>query len=418
MDASTPLAEIHPFDPRILEDPLELNRRLRREAPVYRDPNTGIFLVSTYAAVAAALEDHESFSNRFGQALGAGARTPSEVRDVLAEGYPPVDTMLTADPPEQRRYRKLVNKAFVPRRVNALEPRIEALSDELIDGFVANGRVELLSQYSQLLPLILIAEQLGVPRADLAMFRRWSDGFVAQLGGMADLAGQVEAAKLIVGFQRYFAARLAERRQEPRDDILSEIVHAQVEGERPLDVAECLSILQQLLVAGNETTANAIAEGMLLLVRNPEELARVESDPDLVPNLVEEVLRLATPTTNMWRICTRDVRLGDASIPKGSLVLLRYASANRDEARFPDPDRFDVRRANATDHLAFGQGIHFCLGAALARKEMEVAFRTLLRRLGGWQLAPGEPAPRHKPNVLLRGLEALHLEFRERTSAP
>jgi cytochrome P450 len=418
MEAPAPLAEIHPFDPRVLEDPSELNRRLRREAPVYRDPNTGIFLISTYAAVVAALEDHEGFSNRFGQALGAGARTPPEVRDVLAEGYPPVDTMLTADPPEQRRYRKLVNKAFVPRRVNALEPRIESLSNELVDGFAADGRVELLSQYAQLLPLILIAEQLGVPRADLAMFRRWSDGFVAQLGGMADRAGQVEAAKLIVGFQRYFAERLEERRREPRDDILSEIVHAQVEGERPLDVAECLSILQQLLVAGNETTANAIAEGMLLLVRNPGELARVESDPGLVPNLVEEVLRLATPTTNMWRICTRDVELAGARIPKGSFVLLRYASANRDEARFPDPDRFDVRRANAADHLAFGQGIHFCLGAALARKEMEVAFRTLLRRLGDWRLAPGLPAPRHKPNVLLRGLEALHLEFRERAAAP
>jgi cytochrome P450 len=222
----------------------------------------------------------------------------------------------------------------------------------------------------------------------------------------------VEAARLIVEFQHYFAAKLEERRKEPREDIISDVVHAQVEDERPLDVPECLSILQQLLVAGNETTGNAIAEGMLLLVRNPEQLARVCADPGLVPNLVEEVLRLATPTVNMWRVVIRDTELAGVTIPKGSFALLRYASANRDESRFPDPDRFDVTRANAGEHLAFGHGIHFCLGAALARAEMAVAFRTLLARLEDWRLDPDAPAPRHKPNVLLRGLEALPLRFR------
>jgi cytochrome P450 len=187
-----------------------------------------------------------------------------------------------------------------------------------------------------------------------------------------------------------------------------------MDGERPLDVAESLSILQQLLVAGNETTGSAIAEGMWLLVQNPVELARVEADPGLVPNLVEEVLRLATPTANMWRVVTRDTELAGVAIPKGSFALLRYASANRDEAHFPDPDRFDVTRANAGEHLAFGHGIHFCLGAALARAEMAVAFRTLLARLADWRLDPQAPEPRHKPNALLRGLEALPLRFRAR----
>jgi cytochrome P450 len=404
--------EVHPFDPAVLEDPLEFNRLLRREAPVHRDPHTGIFLISSYDSVLEAAGAPEVFSNRFAQALAGAGALPREVQEVAAQGYPPVDTMLTADPPAQRRFRKLVNKAFVPRRVAAMEARIEALSHELIDRFAADGRVELLSQYAQLLPLVLIAEQLGVPRGDLPRFRRWSDGFVAQLGQMTDLAGQVEAARLIVEFQHYFAAKLEERRKEPREDIISDVVHAQVEDERPLDVPECLSILQQLLVAGNETTGNAIAEGMLLLVRNPEQLARVCADPGLVPNLVEEVLRLATPTVNMWRVVIRDTELAGVTIPKGSFALLRYASANRDESRFPDPDRFDVTRANAGEHLAFGHGIHFCLGAALARAEMAVAFRTLLARLEDWRLDPDAPAPRHKPNVLLRGLEALPLRFR------
>jgi cytochrome P450 len=189
-----------------------------------------------------------------------------------------------------------------------------------------------------------------------------------------------------------------------------------VEGERPLDVAESLSILQQLLVAGNETTANATAEGMLLLARNPDQLERVVAEPGLVPNLVEEVLRLSSPTANMWRVATRDAELGGVEIPKGSFVLLRYASANRDESRFPDPDRFDAGRANAGEHLAFGHGIHFCLGAPLARKEMQVAYRVILGRLTDIRLARGAPEPRYVPNVLLHGLEELPLEFRERAA--
>ena len=218
-----------------------------------------------------------------------------------------------------------------------------------------------MSRYAQLLPLTVIAEQLGVPREDLPKFRRWSDGFVAQLGQMADLETQVEAARMIVEFQHYFAERLEGRRKEPRDDIISDIANAFVEDERPLDTAESLSILQQLLVAGNETTASAIAEGMLLLVQHPDQLALVEAEPAHLPGLVEEVLRLATPTANMWRVTTEDTSLAGVEIPKGAFALLRFASANRDETHFPDPDRLDVARPNAGDHLALGYGVHFCL---------------------------------------------------------
>ena len=409
-----PLEKIHPFDPQVLESPWEFNRRLREEAPVYRDPNTGIFLVSSYDTVFEALQNFEIFSNRFARAMGRGATPPPEVREAGSGGYPQVDTMLTADPPEQRRFRKLVNKAFVPRRVNGLETRMDALSHELIDGFATEGRVELMSRYAQLLPLTVIAEQLGVPREDLPKFRRWSDGFVAQLGQMADLETQVEAARMIVEFQHYFAERLEGRRKEPRDDIISDIANASVEDERPLDTAESLSILPQLLVAGNETTASAIAEGMLLLVQHPDQLALVEAEPAHLPGLVEEVLRLATPTANMWRVTTEDTSLAGVEIPKGAFALLRFASANRDETRFPDPDRLDVARPNVGDHLALGYGVHFCLGAMLARKEMAVAFRCLTTRLSAWRLDPEADAPRHKPNVLLRGLEALHLLFKAR----
>ena len=408
--ARAPLAEINPFDPAVLADPWLYYRRVRESAPVYRHPKLGIVLVSSYRAVSEVVRNWEAFSNRFGQFLGA--EPPEEVRAVAREGYPPVDTMLTADPPEQRRFRGLVNKAFSARRVDALEPRIREIARELAEDLAARGQAEMLAEFAQPLPLTVIAEQLGAPREDLRLFRRWTDGFVAQLSGVADRAGQVEAAKLIVEFQKYFASRLEERRANPREDILSDIVHARLEGERPLDVPEMLSILQQLLVAGNETTASAIVEGLWLLLANPDELARVRRRPELVSNLVEEVLRMATPTANMWRVCRKTTTVEGVEIPSGSLCMLRFAAANRDPAVFPDPDRFDVTRANARDHLAFGLGIHHCIGASLARKELCVAFETLLERFEELELAPGAPAPAHKPNVLLWGLERLDLALR------
>jgi len=411
---SLTLDEIHPFDPAVLESPWDYYRTLRAEAPVYRDPHTGIFHVASYDLVMEAVKNHEVFSNRFAPAMGgslANAVQDPELAKLAEHAYPGVDTMLTADPPEHKRFRGLVNKAFTPRRVNALEGGIDQLANELVDAFVDDGEFEVLSQFAVLLPLTVIADQLGVPRGDLAQFKRWTDGFTAQLSGMADAEGHAEAVKRIIEFQQYFAARIEEAREAPRDDIISDLVRARLEGERPLDMPESLSILQQLLVAGNETTASSIAEGLLLLVEHPDQLELVRREPERVTNLVEEVLRLSTPTTNMWRKVKTDTSLGDVEIPQDAMVLLRFASANRDETRFPDPDRFDVRRENAEEHLAFGHGIHFCLGAMLARKEMAVAFRTILARLTNLRLAPGHPEPHHKPSVLLRGLAELHLAF-------
>jgi len=342
---------------------------------------------------------------------GQEPKVPDAVAEVMSEGYPSVDTMLTADPPEQRRFRSLVNKGFTVRAVARLAPRIEALAAELIDAFADDGRVELRSQFSVPLPLTVIAEQLGVPRQDLAKFKEWSDGFVAQLGGMASTEEQVDAWKLIVEFQKYFEKVLNDRAENPQADIVSALINARVEGERPLNMAECLSILQQLLVAGNETTASTICEGMRLLVDNPDQLALLREDPERIPNAVEEMLRLTTPTANMWRVCIRDTELGGVEIPSGSAMLVRYSAANRDPAIFPDPHRFDVARANADEHLAFGGGVHFCLGAQLARAEMLKSFEALLERLPNPRFPKGSPPLEYPPNILLRGMTALPLEF-------
>lgn len=413
------LADVHPFDPAILESPWSYYRQLRAEAPVYQDPHTGIFHIASYELVLEALKNHGVYSNRFAPAMGgslAGDSPDPELQELAERAYPAVDTMLTADPPEHKRFRGLVNKAFTPRRVGRIAAEIETLADELIDAFELDGECEVVSQFAVQLPLTVIADQLGVPRSDLAQFKRWTDGFTAQLSGLASGEDAVEAVKRILEYQQYFAARLEECRAAPRDDIISDLVRARIDGERPLDTAESLSIIQQLLVAGNETTAASIAEGLLLLIQNPDQLAIVREDPEVIPNLVEEVLRLTSPTANMWRKAKKASVLGGVEIPEDSMILLRYASANRDEKRFEDPDRFDVRRHNAGDHLAFGHGVHFCLGAMLARKEMDLAFRKLLGRLDGLRLAPGHEAPRHKPSVLLRGLAELHIAFDRRSS--
>jgi cytochrome P450 len=256
----------------------------------------------------------------------------------------------------------------------------------------------------------MIAEQLGLERSDGPDIKRWTDAFVDRLGGMMDEEREKETAREVVEFQHVIMKLAEERRKQPREDILSDLVNARVDDERPLDEAELLSIVQQLMVAGNETTTSSLAEGMALLAHNPDELAKVQADPSIIPNMVEEVLRLASASSGIWRIATQDTQLGGETIPKGAMVMLRYHAANRDPAKYEEPDRFIADRKNARKHLAFGKGIHMCVGNMLSRKEMTVTFQQLLPRIADLRLADGfEPA--YPPNMMLRGLTKLPLTF-------
>jgi cytochrome P450 len=409
LDATTPLS------PEVLACPHAFNERLRREAPVYRCPHTGIVFVSDYETVRRVAKDHKTFSNRFGLAMrSAGQDVDPRIVEAQAEGYPPVDTMLTQDPPLHRRYRGMVNEAFTARRVATLEPYIKELCHKLIDGFIGAGECEFVTAFAERVPMTVIADQLGVPLSDYDLFKTWSDAFVAQLSRMATPDEELAAVKLIVQFQHYFAAKIEERRAQPEDDIISDIVHARFENERPLDVPEMLSILQQLLVAGNETTTHCIAEGVLLLAQNPDQHQLLKDDPSLIENFTEEVLRLASPTANMWRVATTATAIEGVEVPELGLVQLRFSSANRDEQVFDEPQRLDVTRANARSNLAFGYGVHMCIGASLARKEMNVAFRVLLERLDDFALGCPESELVYAPNALLRGVSALPLRFSRR----
>jgi cytochrome P450 len=412
--AGKPLDQFTPLDPAVLKCPHQFNARMRAEAPIYRCPHTGMFFVFDYETIRRIAGDPETFSNKFGKAMRSEGDVDPRLIAEQKKGYPAVDTMLTEDPPVHRRYRGLVNQAFTARRVATLEPDITKIANDLIDEFIGAGRCELVAAFCGPLPMTVIADQLGVPRRDLPLFNKWSDAFVAQLSRMASPDEELEAVKLIVEYQHYFAKKLEERKHDRRDDIISDIVHARLEGERPLDTAESLSIIQQLLVAGNETTTSAIAEGILLLTQHPDQLALLQKDAGLIPNFVEEVLRLSTPTANMWRVCTRDTDVNGTKIPAGSMIQLRYSSGDRDERIFEHAEAFDVTRKNARQNIAFGYGVHMCIGASLARKEMEVAFRVLLSRIKDIALDCAGEALVYPPNVLLRGLATLPIRFASR----
>lgn len=413
--ARCPLHEINAFDPAILQDPYPYFARLRAEAPVWRDPKTNIVSVSTYDRIMEVNTQPLVFSNDFSAALRSGSTAPMDPAEleILSKGYPVTNTLLTADPPVHTRFRKLVAKAFTFKRVEGMADYIAKVANELLDGIAGDGRCEFKSAFANHLPMTVIADALGVPRADMGVFHLWSDAFVAQLGGISDKATRLDAAQKIVDFQRYFAAKIEEKRANPTDDIISDLVQADLaeEGDsRHMDYAELLSIMQQLLVAGNETTAHSLTAGLFFLISNPEAYAKVQADRSLIPGFVEETLRMLSPTNNMWRVATSEAELGGVAINKGDMILLRYGSGNRDDAHFPDATRFDVTRENARTHLAFGAGIHTCIAAPLARKEMNVAFPIILDRLKNIRLQPGTTIA-WSPNILLRGVLELHIEF-------
>jgi len=412
--ASCPINEINAMHPDILRSPAVMNRRLREEAPVFRDPGSGIFFISRYADVVEAARDHETFSSVMpGYSNRAMNTEYEEVIAVMEQGYPNVPTMLTQDLPLQRRYRKFVDGAFSPRNIRTLESFIESTSHELIDRFIGAGQCEFLGEFGIPLPLAVIGSQLGTPVEDLPRLRKWTEAFVGNLGQQLDRAGTLAAAEGMLEFQQYFVERIEQSRESPKDDILSKVVNASIDGEKPLDYAECLSMLSQILVAGNETTAASLTEGIWLLINNPDQYERVRNDPspEMISRLAEEVLRVSSPSANMFRRTTRDVELHGVTIPENSVCFVRFASANQDDEQFEDAMRFDIMRENVKDHVAFGKGIHHCLGAALARRELNTGFKVIFERMENFRLQPGAAEPQFAPNALLHGLESLPLAF-------
>jgi len=405
----------NPMNPATQQDPFPYYEALRKEASVYRGDN-GMFFVSGHAAVLEVLQQPNRFSSQWANSAGAPPvpGTEAEMEEIFSKGYRPVSTMLTLDPPLQTRYRKSVGKAFSTRRIASLEPRIRKIATDLLEKWPDSGRVDFMRELSIPFPVRVIADLLSIPLDRDADVKRWSDDSVASIGVDISAERALEAARSVVEMQNFMASLFEARREQPQDDFLSELVAADfedIEGNvRKLDIPEMISIVQQLMVAGNEATTKGITEIMKLLVEHPDEWQRIREDPTRISAMAEEGLRLASPNQGLFRVCTEDSEVAGVSIAKGQMLWVMFGSANRDEDVFPDPDRFDPSRKNLSDSFAFGRGAHFCIGAPLARLEIQVLFEELAKRLTTIQFAPGTTLE-YEPSFILRGLKELEIDI-------
>jgi hypothetical protein len=368
-----------PLAPNFQENLVSIYRTLRDHFPVYRSPE-GWYGLSRFDDVLRAAHDVTTFSN------------------VVEEAQLFLPMMIYMDPPRHPALRALISKAFTPRRIAGLEPRIRTVVNELIDGFIASGECEFVRDFAALLPSIVVGELIGIPPEHLAEFRHWTDRFLI---GTAE-----ENREAAAQIYRLFQGLLRTRREVPADDLMSALIQAEVDGKH-LDDEELLGFCFLLILGGNDTTTSLLGNGFELLARHPDQRARLVADPTLIPDAIEEMLRIAAPTQALPRTAMRDVELYDQRILAGSRVMLVYGAANLDDREFEEPERFQIGRPIAR-HLAFGHGAHFCLGAPLARLEARVAFEELLRRLPDYEL-PVEP--KRLRSHWARAFEALFLQF-------
>ena len=407
-----PIEQQNLFAPEILTDPFEYYKEAHAASmAIQHFPASNIYVVYSYNLVSQVTNRVEDFSSDFSSLMGAD---DAEIDAIMAEGWPNEATLLTADPPVHTRFRKLVNLAFSMPRVNAIEGDVRRKAIELIEGLASKQECEFVEEFAVPLPVAMIAQQIGLDN-DPKQVKSWSDAAVDRFSQLIPRERELECARSFVEYQHFMKGRITERRANGGNDLLSDLVEARVDGEKPLSDPEIMSIMQQFMVAGNETTTSTIAGAMLQLIRNPEQMEKAAAaaggkNPKMIGNLVEEALRYETPTAGMWRVATRDTKLGDCDIPKGAMLQIRYAAANRDPSKFASPDVFDIERKNARAHLAFGKGIHMCVGNMLSRKEMTVAFDELLSRLTNFALVD-EDAIRILPNVLLRGVTRLPISY-------
>jgi cytochrome P450 len=390
------------FDPEFVRDPHPIFAQLREEGPVRQvvlPRGLQVWLVTRYEDVRFVLTEPSVSKNvRTAQELFERHNTNPDARRLFAEALSA--HMLNSDPPDHTRLRRLVGKAFTARRIEELRPRIEQITEDLLRAMAGKDEVDLLDAFAFPLPITVICELLGVPNEDRDDFRTWSNTLLSGSRSIDD----VSAAS--VAMAEYLTKLVADKRSDPGDDMVTALVQARDEGDR-LDETELVSMLFLLLVAGHETTVNLIGNGTLALLRHPEQFAALRDDPSLLHGAIEEFLRYDGPVQMATlRFTTEALAVGDAVIPAGEFVLVALTSANRDPEKFADPDRLDITRPSG-GHVAFGHGIHYCLGAPLARLEGEIAIGRLLRAFPELRLAGDPDEFRWRVSSIIRGLETL-----------
>jgi hypothetical protein len=393
------------LDPDILADPYPLYRRLRECDPIAWDPFLHAWVVTNYTGVLTVLHKFSADRTPTPEQLAAmGLTSLQPVAEVM------VRQMLFMDAPAHTRLRGLCSSAFTSRRVDHLRPHIQEIADNLIDRVFAQGRMDVIADFAAPLPAIVTAELLGVPTSDHEQLKNWSADFAEMLGNFQHNPDRVSRVlRTVDEMTRYFRAALREQERRPQDGLIQLLVNAS-EGGSHLSEDEVIANIIVTMVGGQETTTNLIGNGVLTLIRNPAALTQLRDDPSIIESAVEELLRYESPSQHTARLAPEDLMLGDKPIKKRDAVMAVMAAANRDPARFPDPDRLDLTRQD-NRHVAFGWAAHFCFGAPLARIEGQIAFPTLLRRLPNLALEPGPLIWRQ--NLGLRGLTALPVTFGE-----
>ncbi len=398
--ATARLSLVQSLSSEFHSNPYPFYHRLRSEDPVHRT-EAGYWVVTRYADVVTVLRDARFGREDFGPMVSA-------IYGEDSERVP--RPMVFRDPPAHTRLRSLVSKAFTSRVVQGMRPHIQEIVDRLLDRVQHAHSLDLIADLAYPLPVTVICEMLGVPEGDRDSMRRWSDDIARSLDALGlpsdrEIVRRGRAARHALG--EYFRGLLPERRRHPRADLLSLLLAAEEQGDK-LTEDELLATCVLIFIAGHETTVNLIGNGLLALLQHPRQLMALKEDPELLPGAVEELLRYDSPVQRTARVTTAEVRIGDKSIPRHALVVAAIGAANRDPERFAEPDRLDIARRDK-DHIAFGFGIHFCLGAPLARIEAQIALGTLLRRLP--RLALATEAPQWRESSTLRGLKALPLTF-------
>ena len=382
------------LDPAVQACPFAYHQQLREKAPVYRMPETGFYVISNYEDLKTVLSDPATFSNdiEIEQLAGEAAADLGRMfDDHLAEvGWGHVQTLQRTDPPVHGRYRRLINRTLTPPMVKAMLPSLNRIADDLIDAFIDKGECDFVQAFAFPLPGLIIAEQIGLDAAQINTFKAWSDGMLAPaMGLLVDEASAKKYSEVEAEAQHYLAKLFEERRANPTDDMLSALLADSTEGDEPLTMHELQNLMNQLITGGYTTTADSIANAMLLLIENPDQMELLRKDRSLLRNFAEEALRHSSSVQGLFRRTTVETELSGVTIPANSIIHTRYGSANWDENVFPEPEKFDITRENASKHLAFSRGPHFCVGQPLAIQELMIGFDRILDRLDNIQLAPG-----------------------------
>lgn len=410
---------LDPFTDEFQQCPFPALAELREHSPVQALAEPGWYIVTTMDLVREVLADPARFSNAVSRRTPPPPVVADEVAAIRARGFPYVPTLLLNDPPVHTRYRRLVQRTFTPRALSWMEPLVAEVAEELAAELPAGGPIDFIDAFARPLPVWAISRVLGLPDERRDDVRRWTDAATATIGAQLPAARWPEVERELLDFQKAIVTELEQRREHPSDDVLGALVQAtstDQSGDEPLGIAELVNLTRELMVAGNESSLRLLADIAWQLSTRPAEWQQVRTDPERAGRIVEEAVRLASPSAAVFRRVVADTSLGGVDLPAASTLVVSVLSANRDEAMFTDSDRFEPDRSNAHRHVAFGQGPHACIGNALARMEARHAVQALARHVDAIEVVADQPL-RYLPSLIVRGLADLPVLVRRRAPA-